>query len=250
MEKVVIITGGSAGIGFATAKKFLEKGSKVVILSTNAAKGKAAEEKLSQYGEVTWMCCHVQDAQECVQVVERTVEKYGHVDILVNNAGIVSKRESFLQVDLEDVRRTIDINVMGTIQMIHAVTPYMVKQESGVVINIGSICGVMANSESVGYHASKGAVEMLTKSLARELAPYGIRMVCVAPGWVRTEMIDDTVAGIGASLHLKGRIVEPEEIAGVVWLMTQEEASAVNGTTVMADDGYSVFKGIDGGKRA
>lgn len=127
---------------------------------------------------------------------------------------------------------------------------YMVEQESGTIVNIGSICGVMANSESVGCHASKGAVEMLTKALARELSPYGIRMVCVAPGWVRTEMIDDTVASIGASLHMKGRIVEPAEIAGVVWLMTQPEASAVNGTTVMADDGYAVFKGIDGGKRA
>ena len=126
----------------------------------------------------------------------------------------------------------------------------MVEQESGTIVNIGSICGVMANSESVGCHASKGAVEMLTKALARELSPYGIRMVCVAPGWVRTEMIDDTVASIGASLHMKGRIVEPAEIAGVVWLMTQPEASAVNGTTVMADDGYAVFKGIDGGKRA
>lgn len=250
MNKVVIITGGSAGIGFATAKKFLEKGDKVVILGTNEVKGRAAEEKLSQYGDVTWMCCHVQDPKECAAVVERTVEKYGRVDILVNNAGVVSRRESFLNVDLEDVRRTIDINVMGTLQMIHAVTPHMVKQESGTVINIGSICGVMANSESVGYHASKGAVEMLTKSLARELAPYGIRIVCVAPGWVRTEMIDDTVAAIGASLHLKGRIVEPEEIAGVVWLMAQEEASAVNGTTVMADDGYSIFKGIPGGMRA
>lgn len=90
---------------------------------------------------------------------------------------------------------------------------------------------------------------MVTKSLARELSGYGIRVVCVSPGWVRTEMIDDAVAKIGASLHMKGRIVEPEEIAGVVYLMTLDEASAVNGTTVMADDGYSAFKGIDGGQR-
>ena len=249
-NRVVIVTGGSAGIGFATAKKFLTEGDKVVILSTNEKKGLNAQERLSEFGEVTWIQCHVDNVDECKAAVDATYEKYGRVDILVNNAGIVSKRDSFLEVDLEDVKKTLAVDVMGTLNMMHAVTKYMVEQEKGVIVNISSICGSLANSESVGYHASKGAVQMITKSLGRELSGFGIRVVAAAPGWVRTEMIDDTVAAIGASLHMKGRIIEPAEIAGVVYLLTLDEASAINGSIVMADDGYSSFKGIDGGMRS
>ena len=248
-SRVVIVTGASQGIGFATAKKFLEKGDQVVILSTNEQKGRRAEAALAPLGKVVWKQCNVAKAEDCYRVVDETAKEFGRVDVVVNCAGVVSTRNSFLEVDLENVRKTLEINVMGTIQMIHAASKYMVPQEKGVIVNIGSICGSMANSESVGYHASKGAVNMITKSLARELSPYGIRVVCAAPGWVHTEMIDETVAEIGASLHLKGRIIEPEEIAGAVYLLSLDEASAINGSTVMVDDGYASFKGVDGGKR-
>ncbi len=248
-ERIVIVTGASQGIGFATAKKFLSKGDKVVILSTSEKKGKKAEEELKKYGEVTWVKCDVSKIDECQASVDFTVEKYGRVDALVNSAGILSKRNSFLEVDLDDIRRVLDVNVMGTIQMISAVSKYMVKQGSGTVVNIGSIDGCMANTESVGYHASKGGVHMLTKALARELSGYGIRVVAVAPGWVNTEMVDELGAAMGAPFHMKGRIVEPDEIAGVAYLMTLEEASAINGSIVMADDGYASFKGVDGGQR-
>ena len=248
-NRVVIVTGASQGIGFATAKKFLQKGNRVVILSTNEAKCKRAQAALAEFGEVVWKQCDVSSYSDCIRAADETAAQFGRIDVLVNCAGVVSTRNSFLQVDMENVRRTLDINVMGTIQMISAVSKYMTAQESGVIVNIGSICGSMANSESVGYHASKGAVNMITKSLARELSPYGIRVVCAAPGWVHTEMIDDTVADIGASLHMKGRIIEPAEVAGAVYLLTLEEACAINGSTVMVDDGYASFKGIDGGKK-
>ena len=245
--RIVIVTGGSSGIGFATARKFLEQGDTVVILSTNEAKGRAAESKLKAYGEVCWMSCNAARNEDCVRVAQEVEARYGRIDVLVNNAGIVSKRVPFLQVELEDVRHTLDVNVMGTIQMIRAVSDVMVRQGKGVVVNIGSICGTLANTESVGYHASKGAVAMVTKSLARELTPYGIRVVSAAPGWVRTDLIDDAVAQVGGTLHMKGRIIEPEEIAGAVWLLSLDEASAINGSTVMVDDGYASFKGLDGG---
>lgn len=248
-KSVAIITGASQGIGYATAKKFLEKGSKVVILSSNEKKGKKAEAELSAIGEVCWMQCDVSKAEDCRHAVDETIKKYGRVDVLVNSAGILSKRNSFLEVDLDDIRRVLDVNVMGTIQMISAVSKYMVEQGSGTIVNIGSIDGTMANTESVGYHASKGGVHMVTKALARELSGYGIRVVAVAPGWVNTEMVDELGAKMGAPFHMKGRIVEPAEIAGICYLLTLEEASAVNGSIVMADDGYSSFKGVDGGLR-
>lgn len=245
--RVVIVTGGSAGIGYAVARKFLAAGDRVAILSTNEERGRRAEAVLAELGEAVWVRCHVNDYDECAEAVAEVERRLGPVDVLVNNAGIVSKRVGFLDVDLDDVRRTLDVDVMGTINMARAVVEGMVSRGSGTIVNVGSICGRMANTESVGYHAAKGAVEMVTKSLARELAGSGVRVVCVAPGWVRTEMIDDTVAEVGASLHMKGRIIEPAEIAGVVWLLTLPEAAAVNGSTVMADDGYASFKGIDGG---
>ncbi len=247
MNRVIIVTGGSSGIGYATAKQFLQKGDKVVILSTGETKGRKAVQELSEWGEIHWKKCDVSSYKSCINVVDEIVEQYGRIDVLVNNAGVVSKRESFLNCDMADVERTLMINTMGTIHMIHAITKYMISQEKGVIINIGSICGVMANSESVGYHASKGAVQMITKSLARELSGFGIRVVCAAPGWVHTELIDATVANDGGEFHMKGRIIEPAEIAGVVYLLSLDEAAAINGSTVMADDGYASFKGISGG---
>ena len=116
----------------------------------------------------------------------------------------------------------------------------------GEIINVGSIDGFLANTESIGYHASKGGVKMLTQAMAQELSPYGIRVLSVAPGWVKTGMIDKPIEEIGSRLHMEGRIILPEEIANAIWLMSLPEASAINGTTVMADDGYSSFKGVDG----
>ncbi len=246
-NRVVIITGGASGIGLAAAKKFLEKGNKVVISSTNETKGNKAVQALSAYGEVQWIKCNVADSEECKKAADTVMQKYGRIDVLVNSAGIVSKRNSFLEVDLEDVQKTIMVNTMGTINMISACTKYMVPQKKGVVVNVGSICGTMANTESVGYHASKGAVAMVTKSLARELSGYGIRVVGAAPGWVHTEMMEDEIVDMGAKLHMKGRVIEPEEIAGAIYILSLDEASAINGSMVMADDGYSSFKGIDGG---
>ena len=89
-------------------------------------------------------------------------------------------------------------------------------------------------------------IGVLTQAMARELSPYGIRVLSVAPGWVKTGMIDKPIEEIGSRLHMKGRIILPEEIANVIWLMSLPEASAINGTTIMADDGYSSFKGVDG----
>lgn len=135
---------------------------------------------------------------------------------------------------------------MGTLYLSHYAAQAMVKAKSGVIVNVGSICGSMANTESIGYHASKGGVRMLTRAMARELSPYGVRVVEVAPGWVKTGMIDKEIEEIGSRLHMKGRILSPEEIANTIYLVTLPEASAINGSTIMADDGYASFKGVDG----
>jgi len=250
MDKIVIITGGTRGIGFATAKKFLEKGDKVVIASIDNEKTiENSIKTLSEMGEVSFISCNVISAKDCENVINETVKKYGKIDILVNVAGIVGKRDDFLNIDLNDTLNVIQVNLMGTINMCHFASKIMAENKSGVIINTGSICGFMANTEAVGYHASKGGVKMITQAMARELSPYGIRVVSIAPGWVKTDMIDGLIAEIGGKFHMKGRIIEPSEIANAIYLMSLEEASAINGSTVMTDDGYSSFKGVDGNSK-
>lgn len=155
---------------------------------------------------------------------------------------MVGKRASFLENDNADTLNTLKINVMGTIYMANYGSKYMVEKKSGVIINVGSLCGFIANTESVGYHASKGAVRMATQVMARDFSPYGIRVLSVAPGWVRTGMLLADIEAHGASLHMKNRVIEPEEIANSIYLLSLPEASAINGSTVMADDGYTSFK--------
>ena len=244
MNRIVIITGGTKGIGLATAKKFLSDGDRVIVLGRHEEPEAMAA--LQALGEVTFVQADVAEEADCRSTVETVLKTYGRVDILVNVAGVVGRRGAFIDLDLADVRKTVDINLMGTICMSQLVARAMVKARSGVIINVGSIDGFLANTESIGYHASKGGVKMLTQAMARELSPYGIRVLSVAPGWVKTGMIDKPIEELGSRLHMKGRIIQPEEIANAIWLMCLPEASAINGTTVMTDDGYSAFKGVDG----
>lgn len=246
MDKVVVVTGGTSGIGYETVVKFLEKGAKVVIAGIDKQeKIDEAIKKFSEIGTTEFIKCDVSNRQDCENVISKTIQKFGRIDVLANVAGIVGARESFTDISLDEIEKVINVNLMGTINMGHYAAKEMKKSKSGVIINIGSIDGFLANPENVAYHASKGGVKMLTAAEGRELGPYGIRAVSVAPGWVRTEMLGDFAAAAGAKLHMKGRIIEPREIANVIYLVSLPEASAINGTTVFADDGYTAFKGID-----
>lgn len=246
MEKVVLISGGTKGIGLATAKKFLSQNDKVIVLGRN--ENKETMEELNKLGEALFIKTDVSNYEDCKKAVDIVKDKYKKIDVLVNVAGVVGNRGNFIDLDINDIKNTININLIGTLNLSQLVAKLMVKNNNGVIINVGSIDGFMANSESIGYHASKGGVKMLTSAMARELSPFGIRVLSVAPGWVKTGMIDKSIEEIGSKLHMKGRIIMPEEIANAIWLLSLEEASAINGSTVMADDGYTSFKGVDGYK--
>ena len=240
MNRVVVVTGGTKGIGLATVKKFVEEGDRVVTC------GRSVTKEIEELQNVLFVKGDVSSLEDCQHIISETLKHFGKIDVLVNVASVVGERKNILDVDLNDVEKTIRINLMGTIYMSKLVAENMVANRNGVIVNVGSICGIIANTESIGYHASKGGVGMVTKALARELSPFGVRVVSVAPGWVKTGMIDKPIEEIGSKLHMKGRIIQPEEIAGAIWLMTLKEASAINGSTVMTDDGYSSFKGVDG----
>ena len=244
MDRVVIVTGGTNGIGLACARKFLGQGDKVVYLGRHQKEGVDAE--LAALGVASFVRADVAVQTDCERAVDETVGRYGRVDVLVNVAGIVGERRDFCEIDLDDVRSVIETNLMGTLYMGRFVAPHMRERRRGVIVNVGSICGHIANTENVAYHASKGGVAMLTKAEARELAPYGVRVVEVAPGWVHTGMLDPAILEVGGKLHRGGKIVEPEQVADLVCLAASPEASCWNGTCVMADNGYSAFKGLDG----
>ena len=130
MDKIVIITGGTRGIGFATAKKFLEKGDKVVIASIDNEKTiENSIRTLSEMGEVSFISCNVISAKDCENVINETVKKYGKIDILVNVAGIVGKRDDFLNIDLNDTLNVIQVNLMGTINMCHFASKIMAENK-------------------------------------------------------------------------------------------------------------------------
>ncbi len=247
MNRIVLITGATRGIGFETAKKFLRNGDKVIVASIDKAELiEKSMDELQQLGEAIFFECNIAKLEDCKNVVEKAKSELGNIDILVNVAGVVGQRISFLDADLNDIENTIKINLMGTIMLAQIVGREMAQQKSGAIINVGSICGIIANTENIGYHASKGGVRMATQAMARELSPYGVRVLSIAPGWVKTDMIDKPIEEIGSKLHMKGRIIEPIEIANAIYLMSLPEASGINGCTVMVDDGYSSFKGVDG----
>ena len=241
-KKVAVITGGSEGIGKACAIRFAQAGYAVAIASRREESGLKTQEELQKLTDAIWVKCDVALDNDCKNLAHTVKEKFGRIDVLVNDAGVVGERKDFFDLDIDDIRRTLDINIMGTIQNMKYCGIIMKEQGKGVIINIGSICGVLANLESIAYHSSKGAVRMATQRAAYELSKYGIRVLSVAPGWVKTGMMLDEIESYGAKLHMSERVLTPEQIAGTVYLLSQDEASAVNGVTVMADDGYSSFK--------
>lgn len=242
-KKVALVTGGTSGIGLATVKKFLKHDYQVIDVGLNEEVFPKLKTELNT-DALDLMKCNVADKNDVKTLVETIKNKYGRIDVLVNNAGILAKEIDLTDADLDDIEKTIQVNLLGTIYVAKYVAQVMKEQHSGTIINIGSIDGVMANHESVAYHASKGGVHMFTKALARELSPFGIRVVCVAPAWVETGMVPPKAKEYGETLMMKHRLISPQELAGVVYLMTLPEANAINGSVVMADDGYASFKGL------
>lgn len=243
MSKVALITGGTSGIGLATVMKFLSEGYKVIAVGVNENDFPQIKKEINN-SNLQVMNCDVSNRDEVKDLLTTVAKNEKKIDVLVNSAGVLAKHVDLVDADLDNIERTININLMGTIYVDKYVGQVMKKQGEGTIINIGSIDGIMANHESIAYHASKGGVHMVTKALARELSPFGVRVVAVAPAWVETGMVPPKAKEYGSKLMMKHRLISPEELAGAIYLMTLPEASSINGSIVMADDGYASFKGM------
>lgn len=242
-DRVAIITGGASGIGLATAKSFAAKGVKVVLSDYHEENGlKAAEELKAMGAEAIFVLTDVSKEESVKELVSRTIEHYGKLDILFNNAGVGIIAPTH-ELSTEEYNRIISINQHGIFYGAKYAIQEMLKTDGGVIINTSSILGEAGQAGSFAYNASKGAVNLMTKSLAVEYAAKGIRVNAVAPGYVETAMVNkeslgDFYDGLVAK-HPIGRLGEPEEIAHAVVFLCENEF--VTGTTIMVDGGYTAL---------
>ncbi|WP_079478061.1 SDR family NAD(P)-dependent oxidoreductase [Halobacillus salinus] len=246
-NRVAVITGGASGIGRETCLKFAQKGDRVVVADFDVQKGQETVELIqSQDGEAIFVKTDVSNYEDVTSLVEKTVEEFGRIDIMFNNAGIGSPTP-VPDMDLDTYHKIININQHGVTYGILAASKKMKELDTkGVIINTTSVFGVLASPNTFAYHATKGAVNMMTKSAALELAPFGIRVVGIAPGVVDTPIIQG-YKDLGVIDSMKAKVMgneltKPEQLANAAYLLSLDEADAINGSVVMADEGYASFK--------
>lgn len=246
-QRVAVITGGASGIGRQVSLKFARKGDRVVVADFNEAAGQETVDMIQQEGgEASFVQVDVSKPESVEALVDKAVELYGRIDVMHNNAGI-GGAGPVLEQNMDLYHRTINVNQHGVAYGIIAAGRKMKELGiKGVIINTASVFGFLASPGTFAYHATKGAVIMMSKSAALELAPYGIRVVAVAPGAVDTPFIQGYKdSGLLDSMRAKvmgGELTQPEVVADTVYLVSLDEAAAITGSVVMADQGYASFK--------
>ena len=247
--KVVLVTGGAAGIGKATALRFAEEGAKVVICDLNETAG---QDTLSLLGvDAAFYKVNVASRAEVQAWIDEVAAKFGRIDVLVNNAGIlrdgqlIKFKEGQLvgQMSEADFDAVISVNLKGVFNCTQAVAPVMARQGGGVILNATSIVGLDGNFGQTNYVATKSGVIGMTKVWSRELGKFGIRVNAVAPGFTATEMVtampEKILDGMKARTPL-GRLGEPRDIANAYLFLASDEASFITGETLRVDGGIVV----------
>lgn len=241
-NKVAIVTGAARGIGKAIAQRFLQEGAAVAINDIDLERAEEiVHEAKSKGKKALSVKADVSNEKEVEEMVNRVYSNFARIDILVNNAGII-KRGSTEDHSYEDWDRVIAVNLRGTYNCSKAVIPIMKKQKYGKIVNVSSIAGKVGDIASApSYGSSKGAINALTKSVARELAEYGICVNAVAPHAVETEMSaewsQEKRRQLMSQIPLK-RLGRPEEVAAAVLFLASDEASFITGEILDVNGGY------------
>ena len=242
----VVITGGASGIGRACALAFARLGARVALLDV-ARDGLAETERLLPGSGHLALECDVANVASVAAAFDRLASGFGAPDVLVNNAGINPAVASSLEVDEAFYDRVMDVNLKGIFFCAQAALRSMLET-GGVVVNLGSVSGMIGWGGSSVYSASKGAVIALTKALAIEFAPRGVRVNAVCPGSVRTPMVEDNLRRLpdpdaawreAAALHPLGRVATPEEVADAVVYLASPQSAFVTGTCLVVDGGLT-----------
>jgi len=244
--KIALITGGSSGIGRATALLFAREGAAVCVVDLEQAGGQAVIQSISKGGgEGIFERGDVSKARDCELAVKRTVSEFGGVDILVNNAGII-RRASVIDTTEEEWDRVMAVNVKSIFLQSKYAIPHMVRAGGGVIINIASGWGLVGGHKAAAYCASKGAVVLLTKAMALDHGEQNIRVNCICPGDIDTNLIRKEAEQLGepierflkkASQRPLQRIGRPEEVAQAAVYLASDASSFVTGTSLVVDGG-------------
>ncbi len=245
-DKIAIITGGGSGFGEAMAKRFAREGARVVAVDLREEQAARVAREIG--GSALALTADVASGAAIADVVARTVERFGVPDIVVNNAGYTHRNQPLLDVDEASFDRVFAVNVKSIFNMVKAVVPAMRDNGGGVILNIGSVAGIRPRPGLTWYNASKGAVNLLSKSLAVELAPWRIRVNAICPVMGATGMLGDFMgvpdtpenrAKFIASIPL-GRLAEPDDLCGAAVFLASEEAAFITGIEMPVDGGRTI----------
>jgi len=248
-QKIALVTGGAAGIGKATVKRFAEEGATVAFCDVNAALGLALLQEIGAQHD--FQTVDVMDRMAVQAWVDHVAGKYGRIDILVNNAGIlrdgvlvrVKNGELVKQMSEEAFDTVVAVNLKGVFNCAQAVAPYMIRQSGGVILNATSVVGLDGNYGQTNYIAAKAGVVGMTRVWARELGGSNIRVNAVAPGMVLTDMLlsmpEDALEALKQKPPLK-RIGTPEEVASLYLFLASDEAGYISGEVIRIDGGMVI----------
>ncbi|MCU1489548.1 MAG: short-chain dehydrogenase/reductase [Acidimicrobiaceae bacterium] len=246
----VAVTGGARGIGYAIARASANAGAQVALLDLEQASLDAAAEKLREEvpgSRIETQVCDVSSYESVEGAARQLEERFGATDVLVNNAGI-AHNVAAEEMAVAEWDRMLQINLSGVFYCSQVFGEKMIEANRGSIVNIASMSGLIVNrpQPQVAYNVSKAGVIMLTKSLAAEWAPHGVRVVAVAPGYIQTSLIEgflgtDVLRDYWVGGTPLGRMGTPEEVANVVVFLASDAASFVTGATLVADGGYTLW---------
>ena len=239
-EKVAIITGGARGIGKEIALKVAREGASVVIADINTQELAQAEKEIRSCGvQALTFTVDVTNSSQVEEMVNKTLDKYKKIDILINNAGITSDA-LLVRMSEEAWDKVLAVNLKGTFNCTKAVSKVMIRQKSGKILSIASIIGLIGNVGQANYAASKAGIIGLTKSIAKELAPRGINVNAIAPGFIQTEMTKALPEQIKSkmlqAIPLK-KFGQPSDVANLAVFLVSERASYITGQVICIDGG-------------